>query len=260
MFITPPRISPQLLLLLIYSSMTLTVEAYTVEVLSKRQMLKLTWEKSVEERIRQACEAKQATIDADRPLMVSLVGIPGSGKSTSAEIVSEDLGDIGCLLMPFDGYHLPRTLLSQAPNAADKLYRRGAPDTFDPSSLVRDLQRIRHGLEPMVGVPGFDHARGDPDQNAHVFHRNQHKIVVCEGLYLLHDQHGWEEIADCFDLSIFVDADVDVCMDRLKVRNLCIPGYSPEEILLRVDAVDRVNAMTVLRSKHRADVIVQSAV
>ena len=44
--------------------------------------------------------------------------------------------------------------------------------------------------------------------------------------YLLHDSDGWEEIASYFDLKIFIDSDVDNCMDRLKIRNLAIPGFS----------------------------------
>jgi hypothetical protein len=61
------------------------------------------------------------------------------------------------------------------------------------------------------------------------------------------------------ELTVFIDADVDICVQRLKIRNLCIPGYTKEEIELRCDAVDRVNAMTVLSSRGRATLIVSSA-
>ena len=54
-------------------------------------------------------------------------------------------------------------------------------------------------------------------------------------------------------LSIFVDADVDLCVNRLKERNKCIPGYSHEEIEIRCDIVDGKNAITVTKSKSRAD-------
>ena len=36
--------------------------------------------------------------------------------------------------------------------------------------------------------------------------------------------------------------DVDQCIERLKERNKCIPGYTPEEIEARCDDVDRKNA------------------
>jgi len=93
----------------------------------------------------------------------------------------------------------------------------------------------------VVSVPGFDHAKGDPTEDQHTFVRAQHKIVICEGLYLLHDADGWENIEKFFDWNIFIDADVDQCIARLKERNKCIPGYTPEEISRRCDEVDRAN-------------------
>ena len=104
----------------------------------------------------------------------------------------------------------------------DAVYRRGAPDTFHAEGLKRDLERIRCGDECKVALPGFDHARGDPEEAAHQFCRDSHNVVICEGLYLLHDQDGWEEIKNLFDLTVYVDADLDVCIERLKTRNKCI--------------------------------------
>lgn len=97
-----------------------------------------------------------------------------------------------------------------------------------------------------------------PEPDTHIFDRNVHKVVVCEGLYVLHDSDGWEELADFFDLKIFINANIDECIERVKIRNLCIPGYTPEEIMERTEKVDRVNATTVLNSKHRADIVVDS--
>jgi pantothenate kinase len=133
------------------------------------------------------------------------------------------------------------------------------PNNFDPHSLKHDLDRIHAGDDELfLTLPGFCHAKGDPEPDRHAFDRQRHKIVICEGLYLLHDQDGWEDIASVFDLKFFINSDIDVCMDRVKIRNQCIPGYTPEEIAERVDRVDRVNALAVLKSKGRADVVVDS--
>lgn len=45
------------------------------------------------------------------------------------------------------------------------------------------------------------------------------------------------------DLTAFIDADIDLYIDRRKIRNQCIPGYTKEEIELRCDMVDRANAL-----------------
>ena len=160
---------------------------------------------------------------------------------------------------PHDGYHYTLDYLRSFPDPQDMIYRRGAPDTFDPHALLRDLRRVRAGDEDIIKLPAFDHARGDPEPETHVFDRSRHRVVICEGLYLLHQRDGWEPIADEFDLKIFLAGDIDVCMDRVKLRNRCIPGYTEEEIFKRVDRVDRQNFLTVLSSKHRADYVVDSS-
>jgi hypothetical protein len=47
-------------------------------------------------------------------------------------------------------------------------------------------------------------------------------------------------------------------MRRLKVRNLCLPGYTKDEVLERVEKVDRVNAEGVVGDMKNADLVVES--
>ena len=168
------------------------------------------------------------------------------------------LSDVGCLVVPFDGYHYPLETLHGRKGSDDLVYRRGAPDTFDAARLRADLSRIKQGHEQVVGIPGFDHEVGDPMENEHQFRRDEHKVVLCEGLYLLNDDEDWRDTKDLLDYSIFVTADVDVCVERLKERNKAIPGYTPEEIEERVEQVDRVNAHIVEASQKYADLVVDS--
>lgn len=236
--------------------------------------LTLTWEQEVCDKLKDMYDQRLVSLAGEAsptgPLMCAVVGIPGSGKTTSAAVLADMLAksfatsskggsssECQTLMMPFDGYHIPMSQLVTM--GTDAVYRRGAPDTFDSQKLAETLREIRFGTTPTLSIPGFDHARGDPENDAHTFDRTQHKIVIVEGLYLLHDKDGWENIKQYFDVSIYVDANIDVCMDRLKARNKCIPGYTPEEIEVRVDAVDRVNAMTVQNSKVHADIVVRSA-
>lgn len=162
------------------------------------------------------------------------------------------------IVMPMDGYHYSKQQLSEMENPADMLYRRGAPDTFDAASFQRDLTRILEGTEESVSIPGFDHAEGDPCADQYTFVRSQHDIVICEGIYLLHDSDGWADIKKNLDYSIYIQADIDLCIERLKERNKCIPGYTAEEIQVRCEVVDRKNAETVSRSKRFASQLVNS--
>jgi len=241
-----------------------------------------SWEPGIAQRIEKLVRAKDnEDPSGETPFpycMVALVGVPGSGKTISSFLLATILENngIGTMVMPHDGYHYPIDVLENFPDAADAIYRRGAPDTFDPQALLRDLRRIDGSCDTVsvysnngdggggdhlpnhISLPGFDHSRGDPEPGAHTFDRTRHKVVICEGVYLLHDGDGWEEVASVFDLTIFMESDIDICIDRLKIRNQCIPGYTPEEIAIRCEQVDRVNAMTVVKSKHRADIVVKS--
>lgn len=251
--------------------MTLAVVAAYVVQPGKKQVqpnprfshIKLTWEDQVAHQIYTKYVEHSGSAKSKEPFVVGIVGMPGSGKSTSVEVLADllnqHIGDDACLCMPFDGYHISREELMLLPNADDAMWRRGAPDTFDAKALCRDLNRIRNGPEEEIIIPGFCHAHGDPICDMHEFDRNKHKVVLCEGLYLLHDQHGFENVKNFLHTSLYLDACVDTCMSRLKVRNKVIPGYEPEEIEHRVDAVDRTNAMIVQQSKFRADCVVPVA-
>jgi pantothenate kinase len=195
----------------------------------------ITWEPQVAELLRRLEQVSNPT----RPFMVALVGIPGSGKSTSAGILQallggggqqEDRGSSSVFIMPMDGFHIPLAdLAKRDDDAADVIYRRGAPDTFDVAALQQALHQIAYGKDEnsstvaIVSIPGFDHSVGDPIPNQHTFHRDLHRIVLCEGLYLLHDDNGWQHVKSVFDWTIYIDANIDDCIERLKERNKCIP-------------------------------------
>ena len=95
-------------------------------------------------------------------------GNPGSGKTTSCHSLKDILSDIGCFVLPFDGYHIPMADLEASPNAEDLIYRRGAPDTFYPGKLLDDIKRIKNSRsESIIRIPGFDHEKGDPEPDQH---------------------------------------------------------------------------------------------
>ena len=270
----------------------------TVLVGSKGSNLHVTWEREVANDILQ--RANDAIQSDGRPYMVAIAGMPGSGKSSSAEIIthlinqemsSQNENDI-CVCIPADGYHYSVATLQELQiqrNDPTLIYRRGAPDTFDVTALRHDLECIRYpdrrhiineqqqgssgsgtttrmvdpssSVDRLVRLPGFDHAVGDPTTHQHVYDRSQHSILLMEGLYLLYDQNEWDLVKDYFDHTIYIQThSIDTCMDRVKERNVCIPGYTVAEIYERVDRVDRNNAILIDQaSPSRAHQVIRSS-
>jgi pantothenate kinase len=66
-------------------------------------------------------------------------------------------------------------------------------------------------------------------------------LALVEGLYLLHDQHGWD-VASCFDEHWFVDVDIDTAMARLEDRHMAANQQSRAKARARLDGNDRLNA------------------
>ncbi|CAE7604295.1 unnamed protein product [Symbiodinium sp. CCMP2456] len=211
------------------------------------RLSRLTWEVSLANTLR----GRAASLPSGEPLLVALAGMPGSGKSRISQILLRLLQP-DCLVVQMDGYHTKLSDLQSRPDAVDAVYRRGAPDTFEVSSLKEALKRVKAG-ESSVKFPAFDHARGDPVEDAVCFDRRVHRIVLVEGLYLLHRNDGWQEIPDLFDFKVYLDADLEECIGRVKERNKVIPGYTPQEIDKRCEEVDRRNAEVVQLTQGEAD-------
>ena len=155
----------------------------------------------------------------ERPIMVGVVGMPGSGKTTSSSILAsvlEEKYQISSIVLPMDGYHFPISHLKGMNDPQDVIYRRGAPDTFDAKSLREDLFKIRNGSEDKLFIPGFDHEIGDPNPDEHLFERQLHKVVIVEGLYLLH-----EDVAFCW-CGIKVSYHIIIKVHFSRERKSCI--------------------------------------
>jgi pantothenate kinase len=180
------------------------------------------------------------------PWLVAIAGIPGAGKSTVAADIASRVR--GAVVIPMDGYHLPRAALS-----ADGLARRGAPDTFDPDSLRADLaylQKTGRGV-----FPAFDHAAMDPKPGAVIVPTGS-PLVIVEGLYLL--LAAWR-MADLFDFAAFLDCKIEVALTRVAARHLeCGLASTESEARHRADTNDRRNALTILDDgcRDRADLSV----
>lgn len=181
-------------------------------------------------------------------VLVGVTGPPGVGKSTIAQELSTELGSAAQLL-PMDGFHLAQAELTRL--GRDE--RKGAPDTFDVTGFVNTLQRI-YADQGTVLAPAFNRSLEEPIA-ASIAIEPQHRCVIVEGNYLLHDALGWENVEQLLDECWFLELPDDVRRARLVKRHVAF-GRSDSAARDWVNRVDEANAELIARSRSRAGVLV----
>lgn len=184
--------------------------------------------------------------------LIGVSGLPGAGKSTLAKRWAHETnahrGTESVAALSMDGFHLTKATLARCPDPQAAFARRGAPWTFDPLALRAHLMALRAGES--VSWPGFEHAVGDPVPGA-LQVGSEIRVALVEGLYLLHDQHGWD-LAGCFDEHWFVDVDMNTAMARLEDRHMAANQQSRAQARARLDGNDRLNAAIAAGARAKA--------
>lgn len=174
--------------------------------------------------------------------LIALAGPPGSGKTTVAAAVAQRLNaqlqlqsqssssssgsSSAAIVLPMDGFHLPRSALDALPNRAEAHARRGASWTFDANGVVDLVKRLHRsksggGVVPaeVILAPGFDHKLKDPSVDAIAITPDV-SIVILEGNWLLLDEWPWCQISGLVDETWFVDVEPGLARERIARRHL----------------------------------------
>jgi pantothenate kinase len=180
--------------------------------------------------------------DRGRRTIVAIAGAPGSGKSTVAESLVEQLNAAApglAALLPMDGYHYDDILLNQWGIRK----RKGAPDTFDVGGFAQMLKRLRARDEAEVAVPVFDRAIEIARAGARIIPATA-AIIIAEGNYLLLQRPPWPELAPLFDVTVMLDVPETVLRERLTARWQHYQ-LTPEDIAFKLDGNDLPNGRVV---------------
>lgn len=193
-------------------------------------------------------------------MLVGLAGAPGAGKSTLAQQLSSAVnatcGADSCVALGMDGFHLSKAQLAQMPDPAAAFARRGAPWTFDAAGFRQRVTMLRSaaGQHPVMW-PDFAHEIGDPVPDA-IRVAPSVRVVLVEGLYLLHQDDGWHDIDRLFDERWFLDTPFALSMERLAQRHMQAWGFTRAQAEHRIATSDGLNAALVQASAPRADWLV----
>ncbi|KAL7268261.1 hypothetical protein RUND412_009128 [Rhizina undulata] len=215
---------------------------------------------------------KLLSLSPDARYIISVSGIPGSGKTTLAGKVAKGLNTISQLdrgleiaaVVPMDGYHLTRAALDAMSDPVEAHARRGAPFTFDPISLKKLIIKLKEPISsssaPAIYAPSFDHAKKDPIENDIPILCTQ-RILIFEGLYLSLATDVWGDISRLFDELWFVEVERSIARNRLIARHVASGIVdSAEAAARRADENDLPNGDYILANKAIPHRVINSVV
>ncbi|WP_037313381.1 zeta toxin family protein [Ruegeria halocynthiae] len=184
-------------------------------------------------------------------VIVALAGAPGSGKSTTAELLQTDLQNTynqTVQIVPMDGFHFDDAILAQL----GRSQRKGAPDTFDVEGFDVTMSRLATAyLTADVAVPIFDRSRELSRAGARLIDRNT-RIVLVEGNYLLLKDAPWRRLHQYFDITVMIACDEQTLCARLQKRWTDL-GFDLPEATGKVEYNDLPNARRVTEGSVKAE-------
>ncbi|KAJ5160921.1 uncharacterized protein N7482_007925 [Penicillium canariense] len=218
----------------------------------------------------------QASVHRKPRYLVTIAGVPGSGKTTTAQAVVQHLNkdpQIHAALLSMDGFHLSRSELDAFPNPKEAHMRRGAPWTFDVTRFVDFMHRLRIWADQtplatpsseslsssdVIKAPAFDHEVKDPVEDG-IAITSVTNIIIVEGNYLLLNEPGWRDLASLVDYRVFVDTDLQEARERTAKRHV-MAGIEKtlEDGYRRVDSNDYLNGVSIREKLIGPDLVLKS--
>lgn len=181
-----------------------------------------------------------------KPLIIGIAGGTGSGKSTVARRVAEQLTRASVAFIDMDAYYRNYAHL---PMEERRQVNWDHPDAFDTGLMVAHLTEL--GAGRAIEKPVYDfvtHTRSETTR-----HVPAADVIVVDGILLFAD----ERLRALFDVKVFVDADADIRLVRRIRRDMARRGRPLEEILDQyLTTVRPMHLQFVEPSKRYADVIV----
>ncbi len=181
-----------------------------------------------------------------RSVIVGVAGGTGSGKTTIARTIYEQLGPDKVAYIPHDAYYYD---LSHLPLEERAKRNFDHPDSLETSMLIEHLKQLREGLP--VEIPVYDfatHTRRPETRRV-----EPRPIILVEGILVFVEP----ELRDLMDIKIYVDTDPDIRFIRRLVRDINERGRTMESVIRQyLETVRVMHLEFVEPSKRYADIII----
>lgn len=183
-------------------------------------------------------------------IVIAIAGASASGKSLIASTIykelKDELGNDDIGIISEDSYYSDQSHLAMEERVKTNYDH---PSSMDHDLLVTHLQALKQGQA--VNIPEYDYT--EHNRKTTVTHFSPKRIIILEGILLLTDEHIRNEI----DVSIFVDAPLDICFIRRLKRDMQERGRTMDSVVSQYRKTVRPMFLQFVEpSKQYADIII----
>lgn len=179
-------------------------------------------------------------------IIIGIAGGTGSGKTTLADRIIEELNEPNVVIIKQDAYYKSHEDLSFEER---KNTNFDHPNAFDTRFLIKHLKNLKDNVP--IRMPQYDftsHLR-----KKETIPISPHKVTILEGILIFENK----ELRNLLDIKIFVDTDSDVRILRRIKRDIQERGRTFESVYAQyMKTVRPMHIEFVEPSKKFADIIV----
>ncbi|HQE92308.1 MAG TPA: uridine kinase [Anaerolineae bacterium] len=181
-----------------------------------------------------------------RSIIIGVAGGTGSGKTTVANRILEQVGAEHITYIPHDAYYKDLRHLTFAERSRTNFDH---PDALETRLMIEHLKMLRDGQA--VEIPVYDftqHVRADE-----TIHVEPSPIIMVEGILIFAEP----ALRSLFDVKLFIDTDADIRLIRRLQRDMQERGRTFESVITQyMTTVRPMHLEFVEPSKRYADVII----
>jgi len=181
-----------------------------------------------------------------KPLVIGLAGGTGSGKTSVANRILQQLDPACVLVIQHDSYYKD---LSQHGGLTPDKVNFDHPDSLETDLLVQHLKDLCTGQSIEQPIYNFTTHR----RMAETIRLEPREIIIVDGILIFVDKR----LRHLMDIKIFVDTDADERLIRRIRRDIMERGRSVENVMSQyLNTVKPMHLEFVEPSKHWADIII----